>query len=117
MRYSYILYVYLFLIIYFCNSSKGRGKCDIAISYMYWFLIIYTCLPRRSGLLFLFIAFWIMFALEHGSSWHHRTSLINKRTFGIDAAKTEARNFASCPWKHAHCTWKRLLLFENQLSL
>ena len=37
-----------------------------------------------------------MFALEHRNSWHHKASLINKRTFGNDTVRTESRNFVSC---------------------
>ena len=56
---------------------------------------------HRSGLLLLLSSRRLMFTLEHGNSWPHEASLMNKRTFGNDTVKTEARNFVSCPWDHS----------------
>ena len=81
-----------------CNVLIKRNKKKNVTFASY--LIMACRNPRHSGLMFLLIAFWFMFAVEHGRSWHHNASFFNKHTFDNDTAKTEARSFASCPWKH-----------------
>ena len=77
---------------------------------------------HRSGFLLLLGARRLMFTLEHGNSWHYEASLMNKRTFGNDTVKTEARNFVSCPWDHSRliihiARGKGYLSWESAITL
>ena len=55
---------------------------------------------HRSGLLLLLIARRLMFALEHGNSWYHKASLINKRNLVMILWKPKLET-VSRPWNHS----------------
>ena len=77
---------------------------------------------RRFVFLFILIALWPLTFFKHGYDGHHEASLVNSSAFlvmislrinQVALLLVRGTTIAYCP----HCTWERLLLFENHLPL